>query len=66
MWGKRCAYEQKKLSRDKKGLSKSFKKIEKLKYDRDEGCAYMNKRNYQQVIEHFFQKFHWNKDVHVM
>ena len=40
MWAKRCAYEQKKLSRDKKGLSKSFKKIEK----RDERCAQGQKK----------------------
>ena len=44
MWAKRCAYEQKKLSRDKKGLSESFKKIEKLKYERDERCAHGQKK----------------------
>ena len=41
---KESAYEQKKLSRDKKGLSKSFKKIEKLKYERDERCAHGQKK----------------------
>ena len=32
------------VSRDKKGLSKSFKKIEKIKYERDERCAHGQKK----------------------